>query len=151
ATTAIAARSSSARCGCTSSCDRVFRASATRHVSFRAMLAGSCWIATMSLVFGCVTHTQVENAVLAYDAGMRRAISRLLLLNIPRARHNQPMHFTAIANVVATYRYSFSGGVVPAQTGDLGYLPMPTLNGAIEENPTLSISPMQGEEFTQRL
>jgi hypothetical protein len=41
--------------------------------------------------------------------------------------------------------------VTPALTGNKGFLVVPFLGGATEENPTLTISPMQGEEFTQRL
>ena len=61
------------------------------------------------------------------------------------------MHFTAISSVVATYRFTASGGVAPAATGDLGFLPVPTISAGVEESPTVSISPMQGDEFTQRL
>lgn len=103
------------------------------------------------LVAGCVPTTRFDHVVVDYDTTTRSSIAKLLLLNIARARHNQPMHFTAISNVVATYRYTVGGGIGPAATGELGWLPTPNLSGSIEENPTVSISPMQGEEFTQRL
>src|SRR5262249_14764569 len=35
--------------------------------------------------------------------------------------------------------------------GEHGWLVVPFISGVREENPTISITPMQGEEFTQRL
>lgn len=95
--------------------------------------------------------TKLAPIVVAYDTTTADSISRLLLLNIARARHNQPMHFTTISNIVATYKFSVSGGFAGAATGERGWLPVPFLGGSTEENPTVSIAPMQGEEFTQRL
>src|SRR5690349_17255530 len=87
----------------------------------------------------CATTTKLDHVVVAYDTTSADSISKLLLLNIARARHDQPMHFTEIANVVATYRFTIGGGVVPAATGDKGYLPVPFINGGMEESPTVSI------------
>ena len=106
------------------------------------------------LVFGlasCATTTRLDGIVLDYDKTTSESMSKLLLLNIARAHQNLPMHFTGVSNIVATYRFSFSGGVMPAATGDFGWLPVPQLGGGAEENPTVSIAPMQGDEFTQRL
>lgn len=99
----------------------------------------------------CATTTRLDHVVVSYDQTSQESISKLLLLNIARARHNLPMHFTAISSVVATYRFTASGGVAPAATGDIGFLPVPTISAGVEESPTVSISPMQGDEFTQRL
>ena len=111
-----------------------------------------CLIAiAMVLPTACATTTRLDHVVVAYDTTTQESISKLLLLNIARARHNQPMHFTGISSVVATYKFSIGGGVTPAGTGERGFLPVPFLNGSVEENPTVSISPMQGDEFTQRL
>ncbi|HSS78346.1 MAG TPA: hypothetical protein VLV54_16580, partial [Thermoanaerobaculia bacterium] len=100
---------------------------------------------------GCAGTVPFDRGVLAYDRATAEVISRELLLNIARARQNLPMHFTAISNITATYRLSFSGGIAPAATGEHGFLVVPFLSGAKEESPTISIAPMQGEEFTQRL
>lgn len=89
--------------------------------------------------------------MLAYDSTTSDSVAEQLLLNIARARHNQPMHFTAISNIAATYGVSISAGAGPALTGENGGLLVPVLGVSMEENPTISISPMQGEEFTQRL
>ncbi len=102
-------------------------------------------------VAGCASAVALDHAVVAYDTRTAESVSKQLLLNIARARHNQPMHFTAISNIAATYRFSLTGGVGPALTGERGGLLVPIISGSAEENPTISISPMQGEEFTQRL
>lgn len=100
---------------------------------------------------GCASTIALDRAVLAYDKTTTESVSKQLLLNIARARHNQPMHFTAISNIAATYRFTINAGVGGALTGERGGLLVPLVGGSAEENPTVSISPMQGEEFTQRL
>jgi hypothetical protein len=100
---------------------------------------------------GCASTIPFDRGVLAYDRATAAIISRELLLNIARAHQNQPMHFTAISNITATYKLSFSAGITPALTGDRGFLLVPLLGGTREESPTVSIVPMQGDEFTQRL
>src|SRR5215510_12936538 len=102
-------------------------------------------------IAGCASTVALDRAVLAYDTTTAESVAKQLLLNIARARHNQPMHFTAISNIAATYRVSISAGAGPALTGEKGGLLVPILGVGMEENPTISISPMQGEEFTQRL
>lgn len=100
---------------------------------------------------GCTTTVGLDRAILAYDTTTTESIAKQLLLNIARARHNEPMHFTGVSSIAATYRVSFSAGVGAAATGDNGNLLVPMIGAGIEENPTISIAPMEGEEFTQRL
>jgi hypothetical protein len=115
---------------------------------------GSRWfgvIATIFLASGCASNIALDHAVIAYDTTTANSISKQLLLNIARARHNQPMHFTAISNIAATYKFTVNAGIGGAVTGERGNLLVPLIGSSAEENPTVSISPMQGEEFTQRL
>lgn len=100
---------------------------------------------------GCASTIALDRAVVAYDTTTAESVSKQLLLNIARARHNQPMHFTAISNIAATYKFTVNAGVGGALTGESGGLLVPIVGASAEENPTVSISPMQGEEFTQRL
>src|SRR5262249_30860416 len=58
---------------------------------------------------------------------------------------------TTVSSTGAPDKSAFSRGVGPALTGDQGWLILPTLGGSTEENPTVSLTPMQGDEFTQRL
>lgn len=100
---------------------------------------------------GCASTVALDRAMVAYDTTTAQSVSKQLLLNIARARHNEPMHFTAISNIAATYKFTVQAGVGGALTGERGGLLVPLIGGSAEENPTVSISPMQGEEFTQRL
>jgi hypothetical protein len=102
-------------------------------------------------VGGCVSTIALDRAVVGYDRTAVELVSKQLLLNIARARHNQPMHFTAISNIAATYDFRFTAGATPALTGERSSLLMPLFGGSVAENPTISIAPMEGEEFTQRL
>jgi hypothetical protein len=117
---------------------------------FRGLLCFSV-TATVFLISGCASNVALDHAVIAYDTTTANSISKQLLLNIARARHNQPMHFTAISNIAATYKFTVNAGVGGAVTGERGGLLVPLFGSSAEENPTVSISPMQGDEFTQRL
>jgi hypothetical protein len=111
----------------------------------------SAIVSVLSGIAGCVGHVALDRAVIDYDTTTAQSVSKQLLLNIARARYDQPMHFTAISSIAATYKFTISAGTAPAQTGPNGGQILPVFNSSAEENPTISISPMQGEEFTQRL
>jgi hypothetical protein len=93
----------------------------------------------------------LEGDVMKYDATSTNILSRQLLLNIARARYRDPIHFTGIANIAATYNFQMSAGMTTASTGDKGGLLTPTFGIGAAENPTISIVPIEGEEFTKRL
>lgn len=113
-------------------------------------LRAAAALAVMGSV-GCASPIALDRAVMAYDTTTTESVSKQLLLNIARARHNQPMHFTTVSNIAATYKFSINAGLGGALTGDRGGLLVPIIGSTSEENPTISILPMQGEEFTQRL
>ena len=87
----------------------------------------------------------------AYDEAIVSAASKQLLMNIARAHQRQPIHFTGVSNIAATFDFRFSAGGTPALTGNAGGLLMPVFGGSVAENPTISIVPIEGEEFTKRL
>ncbi|MFO0765740.1 MAG: hypothetical protein U0231_02900 [Nitrospiraceae bacterium] len=68
-----------------------------------------------------------------------------------RAHHHQPIHFTGVSNVAATFDFRVNAGATPALTGDSGGKILPLFGGSITENPTISIAPIEGEDFTRRL
>ena len=107
--------------------------------------------ASLVALGGCASTVALDRAMIAYDTTMTDSMSKQLLLNIARARHNEPMHFTTISNIAATYRFSVNAGMGGALTGDRGRALVPLIGAGAEENPTVSIAPMQGDEFTQRL
>jgi hypothetical protein len=89
--------------------------------------------------------------VIAYDDAITEAQSKQLLVNIARAQHHQPIHFTGVSNVAATFDFRFTAGATPALTGDASRTILPVIGGSVAENPTISIAPIEGEEFTKRL
>ena len=99
----------------------------------------------------CVSPYALDHAVIAYDQSTSEILSELLLLNIARAHQHQPLHFTGVSNIAATFNFQFNAGATPAMTGPTGSLITPILGGTVSENPTISIIPMEGEEFTKRL
>src|SRR5262244_1469240 len=102
-------------------------------------------------VAGCAATLALDRVMEAYDTTTTNSVAQQLLLNIARARHNQPMHFTGISSVAATYKVSVNAGFGGALTGSSGGLIIPVFGANAEENPTITITPIQGEEFTQRL
>ncbi|MCC2640378.1 MAG: uncharacterized protein K0S45_791 [Nitrospira sp.] len=102
-------------------------------------------------VAGCLSPPALNRAVIAYDEAINSAISKQLLINIARAHHHEPIHFTGVANVAATFDFRINAGATPALTGDHSRTLVPLFGGSIAENPTISIAPIEGEEFTKRL
>ncbi|MBH0203656.1 MAG: hypothetical protein HP496_15485 [Nitrospira sp.] len=100
---------------------------------------------------GCLSPVTLTRAVIAYDEAITESQSKQLLVNIARAQHHQPIHFTGVSNVAATFDFRFTAGATPALTGDASRTILPVIGGSVAENPTISIAPIEGEEFTQRL
>ena len=100
---------------------------------------------------GCLSPPTLNRVVLAYDEAITNALSKQLLINIARAQHHEPVHFTGVSNVAATFDFRISAGATPTLTGEHGRTLVPIFGGSIAENPTISISPIEGEEFTKRL
>lgn len=108
-------------------------------------------IICVTMQAGCLSPVTLTRAVIAYDDAIIEAHSKQLLVNIARAQHHQPIHFTGVANVAATFDFRFAAGATPALTGDASRTILPVIGGSVAENPTISIAPIEGEEFTQRL
>jgi len=102
-------------------------------------------------VTGCLSPITLNRAVTAYDEAVTEAASKQLLINIARAHQHQPIHFTGVSNIAATFDFRVSAGATPALTGDASRALMPVFGGSVAENPTFSIVPIEGEEFTKRL
>ncbi len=104
------------------------------------------------MLSGCFSPKALEHVVIAYDESVTRSLVEQLLINIARAHHHQPVHFTAISSIAATFNYQFTAGATPPLGGlDGGFALAPIFGGSIAENPTFTISPIEGEDFTQRL
>lgn len=100
---------------------------------------------------GCFSPMALDIAALEYNEATADTVSKQLLLNIARASADQPIFFSGIANIAATFNFQANAGATPPLTGNNGNTLMPIFGGAASENPTISIVPMEGEEFTRRL
>ncbi len=100
---------------------------------------------------GCLSPIALDHATIAYNQASADILTKQLLLNIARARHNDPFSFTGISNIAATFNFQATAGMAAAATGDIGSLITPQLGVSASDNPTISIVPIEGEEFTKRL
>lgn len=103
------------------------------------------------MLAGCVSPPALDRAVIEYDKATNDVLAKQLLLNIARAHQHQPLHFTGVSNIAATFNFQLNAGATPALTGPTGSLLTPVFGGSLSENPTISIVPIEGEEFTRRL
>ena len=60
---------------------------------------------------GCLSPIALHRAVLEYDRTVSQVEAELLLLNIARARHHRPVHFTAVSSVAATFDFRTNVGI----------------------------------------
>ena len=108
---------------------------------------------SFTLVLGsCVGPPALHRAVLGYDNIIAQLESEMLLLNIARMEARLPPHFTVATSVAATFNWTAAVGVLGSfregtASGNVGEL---TLGASASENPTFSIVPITGREFTQR-
>lgn len=110
--------------------------------------------APILLFSGCLSPIAMHRAVLAYDRTVSQVESELLLLNIARARHHRPVHFTVVSSVAATFDFRTNVGVTGRiSRGPLSDDSLVDINYGAEvaENPTVTIIPITGEEFTKRI
>ncbi|MBY0484056.1 hypothetical protein [Nitrosomonas sp.] len=105
----------------------------------------------LGVLTGCVSPMALNRAVIAYDDAVTDAISQQLLINIVRAHHRHPVHFTGVSNIAATFTFHANAGATPALGGLAGATMLPIFGGGVSESPTISIVPIEGEDFTKRL
>jgi len=127
----------------------------TLNLSYSQVLAKAIARCVTMLVLcslqGCFSPMALDRAVIEYDKANADVLSKLLLLNIARSHQHQPMHFTGVSNIAASYNFQFNAGATPAFTGENGSVMTPVFGGTISENPTISIVPIEGEEFSRRM
>ncbi|MBI5853780.1 MAG: hypothetical protein HZB35_00795 [Nitrospirae bacterium] len=103
---------------------------------------------------GCLSPIAMHRAVLEYDRTVSHVEADLLLLNIARARYHRPVHFTAVSSVAATFDFRTNAGI----SAGLGRAVDPDqrpvnleYSASVAGNPTITIVPITGEEFTKRV
>ena len=105
----------------------------------------------MLLLAGCLSPIALHEAVIEYDRAANRIQSDMLLLNIARAHHFQPLHFTAVSSVAATFDFTANIGIFPTQAERNPSPVSPGLGVSVAERPTITIVPIEGEDFTRRI
>jgi hypothetical protein len=114
------------------------------------------------MLTGCASFGSISlnKAVMKYDDTVLRSEQELLLLNIIRMHYDQPPHFTVASSIAATFTLSYTGSLTGSTGRSLTGLPSTstststaglTLGTTFSENPTITITPMQGKDFAQRL
>jgi len=113
-------------------------------------------VAGVLILAGCVGPVALHKAVLEYDDTVQRLESEMLLLNIARLHNNLPDHYTVTSAIAATFDFRSSIGF---QGNWPGFFDNPksqdkyslNVGASVSENPTMSIVPVQGAEFTERI
>lgn len=103
------------------------------------------------LLSGCLSPLSLEQAVQGYNEVTQEIVAKQLLANIARVGQRKPAHFTSVTSIAATFNFTVSAGATPALTGDAGSSLVPTFGGSASDNPTFSIVPIEGADFSKRL
>ncbi len=112
-----------------------------------------CSLLVLSFCLGCIGPVALHKAVLGYDESVSRVEREMLLLNIARKHQHLPSHFTVTSSIAATFDYRTTMGIDASLLEGPGTINAysPNMGVTMAENPTLSIIPVQGEEFTRRV
>ena len=112
---------------------------------------GLVLIGGMIALAGCVSPLALHTAVVAYDKAAAQVQAEMLLLNIARARNFEPLHFTTLSSVAATFNFEATAGIAPGGAGETSTTFSPLFTATVAEQPTITIVPVQGEDFTKRV
>jgi hypothetical protein len=116
------------------------------------MVMAACLILTGCASFGSIS---LNKAVNKYDDTVLQSEQQVLLLNIIRMHDNQPPHFTVASSVAATFTLSTTNGILPTwgtpSSGSTYNTLGLNLAATVSESPTITITPMQGKDFAERL
>jgi len=124
---------------------------------------GSDWALCLALLLassGCnqIGPSTIPSARFEYNEAIVHSFDTQMLLNLVRLRYQDSVLFLDLSSVVTTYERAFTaevapGGRVAPAPGTLGASASVgvTAGGTWTETPTISYSPLQGEEFAKRL
>lgn len=100
---------------------------------------------TFYFVTRCLSPIAMHRAVVEYDRTTSQVEAELLLLNIARARHYRPVHFTAVSSVAATFDFRAEAGIAGGfgRATDASERPLNlSYSTSVAENPTVTIVPI---------
>lgn len=85
-----------------------------------------------------------------YNTTIQRSNDQQLLLNLVRLKYRDTPYFLEVNSVAAQFKFRANGGAdATLQNGVKGLFGF-SAGASVEENPTVSYSPLQGEQFIQR-
>jgi hypothetical protein len=94
----------------------------------------------------------IPEARFDYNDAIVSSFDTQMLLNLVRLRYQDSILFLDLSSVVASYNRQVSAGVSPGGTvKPATYSWGANVGGAWSETPTISYSPLQGEDFAKRL
>ena len=130
------------------------RATTSRDVWYGSRLKLGALVLAVALV-GCAARgpQTVPGDAFDYSAAISKTRSDQMLLNIVRSRYTQVPNFLTVSSVIAGYTYQGTLGA-SAQSG-VGRFDENFIAGSVNlnyiERPTITYTPLQGEEFSRRL
>jgi hypothetical protein len=120
----------------------------------RCRAALNFFSAAIAIVAGsCAGPPVLQQQVLGYDEVTKRLNDELLLLNIARVADDQSVHFTSTSSIAATFNWTATlgvGGQIYQQAPGSNFYTF-GIGASSSENPTFSIAPLSGEDFTKRI
>ena len=104
------------------------------------------------LLNGCVGPPALRRTVIGYDEITNQLEQELMLLNIARLHHMSTPHFTVTGSIAATFDFTTTAGAGGSIRESPGFNSLDLdWRASASENPTFSIVPVSGQEFTKRL
>lgn len=86
----------------------------------------------------------------SYNTTIQRSNDQQLLLNLVRLKYRDTPYFLEVNNIAAQFKFRTNAGAdATLQSGVKGIFGF-AAGASVEENPTVSYAPLQGEQFIQR-
>lgn len=110
----------------------------------------------LSILAGCVSNVgpkTVQPARFDYNQALSKSWNEQILLNLVRLRYRDTPVFLEVGTVLAQYSVTGSGSAAAAFSGGGSGDDSYALGGSVEinESPTITYTPLRGEEFVRRL
>lgn len=101
---------------------------------------------------------RIQDNRIDYNRNIQQSDSQELLLNLVRIRYSETPYFMQVSSISASFNYSLTlgadGRLNQGQESFVQY-PMasllPSVRGSVAENPTITFSPVIGEQFVKQL
>ncbi|GJL78043.1 MAG: hypothetical protein NPINA01_10320 [Nitrospinaceae bacterium] len=120
--------------------------------SVQSMVNGAIALALALVLTGCsgLGPSTLKGNRYSYNTTIQRSNDQQLLLNLVRLKYRDTPYFLQVNSVAAQFKFRANGGAdATLQDGVKGIFGF-SAGASVEENPTVSYSPLQGEQSIQR-